>query len=288
QGFFGMLAAADEAVVAALIEAAADWLRARGRKLMRGPYSLSVNQTSGLLVDGFDTPPFVLMDHNPPWLGPAVERCGLRPAKNLLAYLLDLSDGLPDRPRRLVAKDWPGLTLRKLDKRRFPEEIRTVATIFNDAWADNWGFIPLTEAEIEGMARDLKPLLDPDLVRIAELDGEPAAFIVILPNLNEAIADLNGRLLPFGWAKLLWRLKVAGVGSARVPLMGVRRAVADTFIGKTLPLRMIYDLEARCAERGIVSVELSWLLEDNAAVIALAESVGGRLSKTYRIYETPL
>lgn len=287
-GFFGMLDAGRAEVLAPLFEAAGVWLRARGARVMRGPFSLSINQTSGLLVEGFETPPSVMMDHHAPWLGPAVERAGLRPVKDLLAYTLDLAGGLPDRQRRLAERAWPGLTIRALDTRRYAHEIRTVATIFNDAWAGNWGFIPLTEAEIDAMARDLRPILDPQLVRIAELDGRPAAFIVMLPNINEAIAGLRGRLLPFGWARLLWRLRVSGVRSARVPLMGVRREISETLDGKTLPLRLIHALEGRCAARGIRTVELSWLLEDNRPVRALAELLGGRRTKTYRIYETAL
>ncbi|MEM7507125.1 MAG: dATP pyrophosphohydrolase [Pseudomonadota bacterium] len=287
-GFFGLLDAAEDDVLQTLFDNGQDWLAKRGAQVMRGPFSLSVNQTSGLLVEGFDTPPFVMMDHHGPWLGPAVERQGFAKAQDLVTYVMDIANALPARERRLAQRDWPGLTVRSLDMKRYREEITAVTTIFNDAWSDNWGFIPLTEAEIDAMARDLKPILDPDLVKIAELDGAPVAFIVLLPNINEAIADLGGRLLPFGWAKLLWRLKVSGVRTGRVPLMGVTRAVADTLIGKTLPIRLIYALETRAHDRRIDRIELSWLLEDNWPVRNLIEALGGRLSKTYRIYERPI
>lgn len=287
-GFFGLLDAAEEDVLQALFAAAESWLRDRGARTMRGPFSLSVNQTSGLLVDGFDTPPFVMMDHHAPWLGPAVARQGFAKAQDLVTYVMDIANALPARERRLVDRDWPGLTIRSLDMKRYRAEISAVTTIFNDAWSENWGFIPLTEAEIDAMARDLKPILDPELVKIAELDGAPVAFIVLLPNINEAIADLGGRLLPFGWAKLLWRLKVSGVRTGRVPLMGVTKTVSDTLIGKTLPIRLIYALEARAHARRIDQIELSWLLEDNWPVRKLIEALGGRLSKTYRIYERPI
>lgn len=287
-GFFGMLDARRDDVLAALFDRTEGWLAERGARIARGPFSLSVNQTSGLLVEGFGSPPYVMMDHHDPWLGPAVERRGYVKARDLVCYEMDIAGALPDRLRRLAERDWPGLAIRSLDMRRYEEEIRTVTAIFNDAWAGNWGFIPLTEAEIDAMARELKPILDPDLVKIAEIDGSPAAFIVMLPNINEAIAGLGGRLLPFGWVRLLWRLKVAGVRTGRVPLMGVRRAFSDTLIGKTLPMRLIFALERRTRQRRMERIELSWLLEDNWPVRRLIESLGGQHSKTYRIYEKRL
>ncbi|MEM8793210.1 MAG: dATP pyrophosphohydrolase [Pseudomonadota bacterium] len=287
-GFFGMIAADGEETLRALLATAEAWLAEQNVKLVRGPFSLSVNQTSGLLVQGFDTPPYVMMDHHPEWLGQAVEASGYAPAQDLVAYVMDTVGPLPAKERRLVERDWPGLLIRSLDMRRYRDEITTVTTIFNDAWSNNWGFIPLTEAEIDAMATELKPILDPELVKIAEIDGEPVAFLVLLPNVNEAIADLDGRLLPFGWAKLLWRLKVQGIKTGRVPLMGVRRDFADTLVGKTLPLRLIYAVEDRVHARGIREIELSWLLEDNWPVRRVIERLGGQLSKVYRIYEKRL
>ena len=287
-GFFGLIAAEDTETLAALLRTAEEWLASQGVGLARGPFSLSINQTSGLLVEGFDTPPFVMMDHHAPWLGPAIETTGYAPAQDLVTYLMPTRDPLPEGPRRFVNRDWPGLVMRSLDMSRYQDEIRTVTSIFNDAWSDNWGFISLTEAEIDAMASELKPILDRDLVKIAEIDGEPAAFIVLLPNVNEAIADLGGRLVPFGWAKLLWRLKVTGVRTGRVPLMGVRRKFADTTIGKILPMKLIYAIEDRVHARRIDEIELSWILADNTSVRRVIESLGGRLSKTYRIYEKPL
>lgn len=287
-GFFGMLAAEDAETVSTLLQVAEGWLAGQGAGLVRGPFSLSVNQTSGLLVDGFDSPPYLMMDHHPPWLGAAVEAGCYTRAQDLVAYLMDTRGPLPKRMRRMADREWPGLTLRSLETRRYRDEIKTVTAIFNDAWRDNWGFIPLTEAEIDAMATELKPILDPELVKIAEIDGEPAAFIVLLPNINEAIADLKGRLLPFGWAKLLWRLKVSGIKTGRVPLMGVRSDLAETVVGKTLPLKLIYAIEDRVHARGIEEIELSWLLEGNWAVRRVIESLGGRLSKTYRVYEKHL
>lgn len=287
-GFFGMIDARDDAALSALFGAAEGWLAARGIRRVRGPFSLSVNQSCGLLVEGFDTPPYVLMEHHAPWLGPAVERQGYAKARDLVAYTLDTRKGLPERMRAAAERASAAATIRKLDPRRYDADLRAMTGVFNDAWAGNWGFVPLTEAETAAMARDLKPVLHPEFVRIAELDGEPVGFIVLLPNLNEAIADLGGRLLPFGWAKLLWRLKVRGLRTGRVPLMGVRRDVADTMLGKMLPLRLIYALQPDALARGVEELEMSWLLEDNRPVRRLIESLGSRLSKTYRIYEKDL
>ena len=288
-GYFGMLAAEKDAdLLAALFANAEDWLRARGVGVVRGPFELSINQSAGVLVEGFDTPPSLLMGHNPPWLGAMVESLGYAKAKDLVCYRMNCRDGLADGPRRIATRASTDLVIRSLDKRRYDEEVATMTAIFNDAWAENWGFTPLTEAETVAMAREMKPILDPELVQIAEIRGDPAGFIVLLPNVNEAIADLGGRLLPFGWLKLLWRIKVRGVRTGRVALMGVKREHARTLLGKTLPLRLIYGLEPRGAAYGLHELELGWLLEDNWPVRRVVEGVGGWLAKTYRVYEKPL
>jgi len=287
-GYFGMLAAEDDPeVMAALFDTAEAWLTERGAGVVRGPFDLGINQTSGLLVEGFDTPPSLLMNHDPAWLGSAVERQGYAKAKDLVAYRMDVREGLDKRLQKLAERNSEA-TLRSINMRRYREEVALITSIFNDAWAENWGFTPLTEAETDAMAEEMKPILDPDLVKIAELHGEAVAFIVLLPNVNEAIADLGGRLLPFGWLKLLWRLKISGVRTARVPLMGVRRDFSNTLLGKSLPLKLIYALQPRGMEYGFHELELGWLLEDNTAVRRVVEMVGGWQVKTYRIYEKRL
>lgn len=283
-GHFGMLAATDAAPVAPLLAAAEAWLRARGAAEARGPFSLSINHTSGVLIDGFDAPPSVMMAHDPRWLGQAVEACGYGRARDLVAYTLDVREGLSDRLRRHGERIGPGLRIRSIRMRDFDAEIATITAIFNDAWAGNWGFAPLTEAETAALATDLRPIIDPELVKIGEVDGVPTGFIVLLPNINEALAGLGGKLLPLGWARLLWRLKARGVRSARVPLMGVRKAAQATMTGKTLPLKLIYALERRSVARRIETLEMSWLLEDNWPVRHVIESIGGAVSKTWRVY----
>lgn len=287
-GMFGMLGGQDGEVIAALLQTAEGWLHAQGIKHVRGPFSLSINHSSGALVEGFDTPPQVMMDHNGPLLGPAIEKQGYVKARDLLAYRLDVSKGLGDRMRALATRKFKGLTIRPLNHKRFAEEIRTVMDIFNDAWGDNWGFVPLTEAETAAMADELKPILPDDFVQIAEINGEPVGFIVLLPNINEALRGLNGRLFPFGWARLLWRLKVTGVKSTRVPLMGVRKEAAKSMTGKLIPLQLIYALHKPSMSRGIEELEMSWLLEENTSVRRVVESIGSTVYKTYRVYEKQL
>ena len=287
-GFFGMIDAREDDVLARLFETAEGWLAERGIRHVRGPFNLSINQSSGVLVWGFDSPPSLMMEHNDPWLGPAIERHGYAKACDVVAYRLKFENGLPERLRRVSERSTDKARLRPLDARRFGEEIATVTSIFNDAWAGNWGFVPLTEAETAAMAAELRPILPPDSVQIAEVEGRPVAFIVMVPNVNEALRGLNGRLWPLGWARLLWRLKVAGVRTARVPLMGVRRDVAGTILGKNLPLRLIYALEPAVHAHGIREIELSWLLEDNWPMRRLVEAIGCEHYKTWRIYSKDL
>lgn len=285
QGSFGMLSAVDDPeLLAGLTAAAEGWLRERGRSHVLGPFSLSINQESGLLVDGFDTPPMLLMGHDRPYLGPRLEALGYRKAKDLHAFLTE-TGGLPPSVAARVARGAKDrLRLRPLNMRAYDAEIRTLTDIFNDAWSGNWGFVPLTEAEVEAMARDMKLLIDPRLVWFAEYDGEPVAFGVCLPNVNEAIRDLGGRLLPFGWAKLLWRLKVRRPRTARMPLMGVRRRLAGTMAGSMAPFLVIDAIGREGRRLGFEKAELSWILEDNLPIIRMIEAVGGRRYKTYRIY----
>lgn len=284
-GHFGLLAAVDDAtVVGALMGTAERWLRARGAARALGPFNLSINEETGLLVDGFDQPPMLMMGHDRPYLGPLLERAGYGKAKDVLAYLCEGPE-LPAPIRALVARPLPpGIRVRPLRRTDYRREVGALTAIFNDAWSGNWGFVPLTEDEIDHMARQMKPLIHERLVWFAEVDGEPAAFAVCLPNLNEAIRDLDGRLLPFGWTRLLWRLKVSGVGSARVPLMGVRRAHAGRLTGSLLAFLVIAALRREAAALGLTRIEMSWVLEDNHPMRRIAEAVGGRAYKTYRIY----
>jgi len=287
---FGCLEAADAEALTALLNAAAAWGRDQGATRLLGPFSLSINDEVGLRVDGFHRPARVMMNDAPAWYGPAVAADGFAKAKDVLGYTLDLRGELPARARRLAAQaeELPGLQERPIDPRRFRAELATVVEIFNDAWSDNWGFVPMTEAEVGAMAAALKPLIRPEMVRIAEKDGEPVAMIVALPDVNEALAGLDGRLLPFGWARLLWRLKVGGVGAARVLLMGVRKAHRRGVMGGALATWLVARLHAANRHRSFREVELSWVLEDNTPTRRLIENLGGICDARYRIYEKAL
>jgi hypothetical protein len=291
-GFFGMVAAIDDPEVFAALAATAEaWLKARGCAVARGPFNLSINEEVGLLVDGFDTPPMLMMGHDPPYAGARLEALGYAKLKDVYAYICDTATDIPAAARRRIERSTPkGVTLRMLDLKRYDAEVRTLTEIFNDAWAGNWGFTPLTEAETDHLGKSLKLLLNPRLVWFAEIDGEPAGFGVTLPNLNEAARDLDGRLFPFGIVKLLWRLKVKGLKSGRVPLMGVKRKFLGDgdARGAMLPFLIIDAMRREALALGIKRVEMSWILEDNRPMRRIIETVGGERYKTYRIYEKAL
>lgn len=289
-GNFGMIAAEDDAeVFAKLLETAEAWLKARGCVTVLGPLNLSINEEVGLLVDGFDTPPMVMMGHDPPYAGPQIEAQGYAKAKDVYAYLSKMSDDMPPAVLRRVRRGpAAGVTLRMLDMKRYDAEVAALTDILNDAWSDNWGFTPTTEAETRQLAKSLRAVIDHRMVWFAEIDGETAGFVAALPNLNEAIADLNGRLAPFGWAKLLWRLKVRRVKSVRVPLMGVKRKFASSLRGQLLPFQLIDAAATEARKLGYEWCEMSWILEDNVAMRNICERAGARVYKTYRVYQKAL
>lgn len=287
-GHFGLLAAEDAPAVAALMAAVHDYLGARGMMRVRGPFTLSINQESGLLVEGRDTMPALLTSHDLPHLAPALEALGYVKARDLLGYSVSLREAPPRLSRRLGA-GLPGrVRLRPFELSHLTSEVARALAVFNDAWQDNWGFVPQTGDEIRSLADSLRPLLDPRLTCLAELDGEPVGMIVALPDLNEAIRGLGGRLAPFGWARLLWRLKVRGLKGIRIPLMGVRRALAGSPLGAALPFAMVEAIRPQMVAQGYRRVEMSWILEDNLPMRRMAEAVGGAVSKRWRIYERGL
>jgi hypothetical protein len=288
-GFFGMLDAEDQAdTFAALFKVAEGWLRSEGMQRVRGPLSFSINDEVGLLVDGFDTPPVFMMGHARPYYATRVEQYGYRKAKDLLAYTMAPDFEVPKVMRRLLGKSAQRIRVRAIEMKRLDEELAVLRDIFNDAWADNWGFVPFTQAEFADLGHSLKLLIAPELIQIAEVDGAPAAFIVALPDVNQAIRGFHGKLVPFGWAKLLWRLKVRFPESTRVPLMGVRRKFHNTHLGPGLAFLVIDAVKQHLVARGVKRVELSWILEDNDGMRNIIESIGGRAYKRYRVYERQL
>lgn len=288
-GFFGLVEAIDDAkVFATLLHQAESWLRERGMRRVRGPFGLNINQESGLLVAGFETPPYLMMGHARPYYGPRIQAQGYLPVKDLLAYHLDVPYQVP-APMQLLARLSARVAkLRPFDRTRRAAELETLREIFNDAWSGNWGFVPFTRAEFAAIGKELLPLISDEFIQIAEVQGEPVAFMVVTPNLNEAIADFDGRLLPFNWARLLWRLKVRHPRSVRIALMGVRRRFHHTRLGPALAFAVIDACLPPVLRRGVERAELSWILEDNQGMRSIIESLGGYVSKRYRVYEKDL
>ncbi len=288
-GFFGMLEAEDNIeTFKALFDIAESWLRSQGMVHSRGPFNLSINQECGLLVAGYDTPPSMMMGHALPYYAERIEQCGYSKEKDLLAYIVE-GDIEYSATRKLLMKRAKGrIQTRPLRKKHFQEDLDIVFSIFNDAWSDNWGFVPFSPKELEHLADDLKLLINDKLVSIAEVDGEPAAFIVALPNLNEVIWDCNRKLLPFGWLKILWRLKVKYPETARVMLMGVLNKYQNSPLGAALAYEVIGDAQKAVIKCGIKKVELSWILEDNMAMRNIIRDGGAREYKTYRIFSKDL
>jgi len=284
-GFFGLLEAEnDSETFAALLGTAEKWLKEQGMKRVRGPFNLSINQECGLLVEGFETPPYILMGHARPWYAERLEELGYRKEKDLLAYLVEPWFKTP-RAMQIATRRMAGrITTRRLDTRKIDAEMELLGDIFNDAWSENWGFVPMTPAEIKQMGEELRYLVPRRGIVFAAVDGEPAGMIVGLPNLNEAIADLDGRLLPFGWIKLLWRLKIRHPTTARVALMGIRKQFQNGTLGAALAFTLIDQLRRHFCRVGVREVEQSWILEDNDGMRKILEAIGSRISKRYRIY----
>lgn len=291
-GHFGFIEAVDDAdVFAALLRAAEGWLRDQGMKQAIGPVSFSLWDQPGLLVDGFGTPPYVMMNHHRPYYQGHITAQGYHKAEDLIAYRYG-----PDAPTQMLDKllnralRGGEVTLRniRMDKAHFESEVAMLLDIINDAWSDNWGYVSMTKAEIDDLSGILKLLLRPGDVAIAEYQGKPAAFAAIFPNLNEAIRDMNGRLFPTNWIKLLWRMKVKRTKTARMPMMGVRKALQSSAVGAALALSVIRSVREFNFSRGVVDSELSWILERNRSVRHVIEMVGGVPYKTYRLFEKPI
>jgi len=290
-GQWGMFEAFDGEAAASLIATAEDWLRAQGMTRALGPISLSIWDEPGLLIKGFDQPPTVRMGHHRPEYQAWIEAAGYAKAKDLYTYELDIRPDMGPLMARLVGSTErnPRIRIRCVDKSHFDQEARIILDLLNDAWSKNWGFVPLTEAEIAYAGKKLKPIIFSDLVRIAELDGEPVAFMITLPDINELTADLNGRLFPFGWAKLLWRLRKPHTKRARVPLMGVASKLHGTRLASQLAFTMIEHNRRACVgEYGITHGEFGWVLEDNQGMLSIAQLPGAEINKVYRIYEKAL
>ena len=290
-GNWGMMEADDAEVMAALIARAEEWLREQGMTRVLAPLSLSVWDEPGLLVKGADHSPTVMMGHHDPRYQAWVEALGYRAVKSLVTYDLEVHEGLPPLINRIVASGEknPRIRLRKVEIARFDEEAATILAILNDAWSDNWGFVPITDSEIAYVGKKLRPLVKEDLIMIAELDGEPVAFMMTLPDVNGPIKALKGRLLPFGWAKLLWWLRRPTNTTMRVPLMGVLKRLQSSRLASQLAFMMIETIRRVAVSKyGTRRTEIGWILDDNQGMNAIADAIGAKVNREYLIYDKTL
>ncbi len=288
-GFFGFFECVDDQEVAqALLRVAEDWCRARGMERMRGPFSFSINEESGMLVEGFDSPNYVMMPHGKPYYEGQMEAAGYNQVQDLFAWRYK-REHPPEQIQQIAdaVAEHPGLVVRPLDKSRLDEELDTIMSIFNEAWANNWGFVPLTEAEVEEVAKQFRLIAEPQLCLIAEVEGEPAAMAVALPNIYESCSDLEGKLFPLGWAKLLYRLKKQPPKSFRQILLGVRKKFRGSTLGG-LSVLLYVTIHRNAYALGYKEAEASWTLADNERINNGMAFMGAEHYKTYRIFETEL
>jgi len=290
-GNWGLLEAEDEGVAVALIERAEAWLREQGMTRVLAPISLSIWDEPGLLVKGHDHPPMVMMGHNKPEYEAWVEGAGYTVAKRLLTYDLHVENGFPPLIDRIVASGEKNqrINIRTVDKGHFERDAAIIIDILNDAWSGNWGFVPFTEAEKAYGAKKLAPLIIEETNMIAEIDGEPVGFMLALPDPNLILRPMRGRLLPFNWIKLLRWARKPYSNNFRVPLMGVVKRLQSSRIASQLAFMMIeYIRRNGVARHGTRRAEVGWVLEDNQGMIAIADAIGGKINREYRIYDKAL
>ena len=281
-GFFGFFDVEDDAEAAAgLIEAARAWTGSRGLAPMRGPVNYSTNDACGVLVDGFDEPPMLLMPYNRPDYHRLLVDAGATPVKDLLAYWIDSKNEVPERFRRVVTRrmERSDIRLRPIDLKDFQQEVLLIKDLYNRCWERNWGFVPATDAEFEHAAGDLKRLVSHELCAIAERRGEPVGFSVFLLDLNRLLAGSNGRLFPTLWAKLLFGL--SKVKHTRCALLGIVPEARGNAINEAFFIHAMDQARAH----GIAGAEAGWILEDNTTMRAPIEAAGGVVTKRYRMYE---
>ena len=286
-GFWGLFEAEDEATADALIAASEDWLRTRSMTRVLAPVSISLWDEPGLLVKGHDHPPTVMMGHHNPAYEAWIENALYKGVKDLLTYEIPIAIDFPPLVQRIVQSGERNarIVIRHVDKSRFAQEAALILGILNNAWSDNWGFVPLTDAEIAYAGKKLKPIVFEDLIRIAEVDGEPVAFMMTLPDINEKLKDYGGSLFPFNWAKLLWWLRAPQVRTMRVPLMGVLKKLQSTRLASQLAFMLVeFTRRDATTKYGATRGEFGWVLDDNGPMRSVGEAINGEINKVYRIY----
>lgn len=288
-GYFGLFESIDDPDVATkLFQTAESWLREHNCESVHGPFNLSINQSCGLLIEGLDSPPYMMMGHARQYYPALLAAAGYTKAKDLLAYRLVLDSGPPPIALKLQQRFAKKVQLSNIQSMPRAQAYALLRDIFNDAWNDNWGFVPFTEEEFEVMGKSLNLIMDPRQAQLAYVDGQAVGMMVTLPDVYEAIRGLNGKLLPFGWARLLWRLKVKRVSRVRVPLMGVRSALHGGGLAGGVAFMLLIRAWELAMAAGYQEGELSWILEDNKAIKDVIERVGGYVYKRYRVYQKDL
>ena len=287
-GNWGMAEAQDDDAMSALIATAEDWLRTKGMTRVLAPLSISIWDEPGLLIEGHDHPPTVMMGHNSASYEGWIEGADYKPVKQLFTYEVDITVEFSPLVQRIVASGErnPRIVIRPVDKRKFAQEAAIVLGILNDAWSENWGFVPLTDSEIAYVGKKLKAIVYNDLICVAEVEGEPVAFMITLPNINEKLIGYGGSLWPFNWAKLLWWLRAPKSKSIRVPLMGVVKRLQASRLASQLAFMMIEKTrKISVADYGATRGEIGWILDDNQGMNAIAEAIECKRNKVYQLYE---
>ena len=291
-GHFGYFDTIDDVEVArALLDKAEAWLRSKGMKRVNGPMSLNANQEIGVLVEGFEYPPVIDMAHSRTWQGGLAEQCGYKKEKDLLCWRYADTTGFNERTQKAweSIKKLPEVKLRSVNTKKLREELGVIMDIYNETWSGKWGYVPISSAELDKMAKDLSLVLDPDIAFIAEIDGQPGGMCITIPDLNEVIADMKGSLFPFNWAKLLWRTKVKNPSGARLILLGVREVYRKNMKRYgALSAAMYVEVAKRGLAKGYTKAELSWTREDDAPINLGIRSMGAKVYKRYRVYEKQL
>jgi GNAT superfamily N-acetyltransferase len=290
-GMFGYFDAEDEATAHALLEAAEGWLRSEGMTRVLGPISMSIWEEPGLLVRGQDHAPMLMMGHHPAHYRGWIESYGFAHAKSLLTYDLDVTRDFPPLIQRIVKSGQRNerISVRQVDKSRWDEEVDVILSILNDAWSTNWGFVPFTPDEIAHAGKKLRPIIFEPLNMVAELDGEPVAFMLTFPDINQVLKRINGKLFPFGWFHLLRWLRFPKGAGMRVPLMGVKKELHNSRVASQLAFMMISEIRRNADEvYGSSRGEIGWILDDNQGMIAIAVAIDSKVNREYVVFEKSL
>jgi len=280
-GFFGFFESINDEIVAkSLFESAENWIREQKMDRMRGPMNPSTNDTIGLLIDGFQSPPVLMMTYNPTYYIDLFEKVSLEKSKDVFAYYIDTTVPISDKIKRVaeIIKKRYKLTIRNVNMKKLREELELLKGIYNNAWSKNWGFVPMTEAEFDHLAKELKQIVNPELAIFAYIDGEPAGFSLALPDINQALLKINGRLFPTGLFKLLWLSRK--IDMLRVIIMGMKKKYRNMGIDAVF----YYETYTRGVKSGFTQGEFSWILEDNYPMRNVIENWGAKIYKTYRVY----